>query len=185
MVGGCDMRRKFGKKVLLSAMVCALSIFGLGESAVPIDGGVTDETDYHTPKVIISKEITEFYVHAFIFNGSDGGKGGVYTFTVKKEGSVLMASESHSGSRSPADKKMLRELQAVIDKHELAKRNGTYHITAGLPAEFQPCDFEAVYASGEVLRFTIDSEPDAEWAKEIYLVFAKWFAKKGIGDLPL
>lgn len=179
------MNIKFGSNLLLSAFVCALSIFGAGEAAVPIDGGVTDKTDYHATKTIISKEITEFYVHAFIFCGSNGDEGSVYTFTVKKEGPVLMASESHSGSRSPADEKLLRKLQTIIDKYELVKRNGTYHITAGLPAEFQPCDFETVYASGEILRFTIDSEPDAEWAKEIYLTFAMWFAQKGNGGLPL
>ena len=179
------MNIKFGSNLLLSVFVCALGIFGLGEAAVPIDGGVTDKTDHHAPKTIISKEITEFNVHAFIFNESKEGEGSVYTFTVKKEGSVLMASESHSGSRSPADEKLLRKLQNVIDKYELVKRNGTYHVTAGLPAEFQPCNFETVYASGEVLRFTIDSEPDAEWAKEIYLIFATWFAQKGNGGLVL
>ena len=180
------MNVKFVKKLLLATIICALGVFGLGEGAVSVDGGVTDKTDYHAPKKIISKDITEFYVHCFIFNGrSNDGEGTLYTFKVEKEGSVLMASASPSGSKFSADKKLLRKLQTAIDKHGLAKKNGTYHITAGLPVEFQPCDFEAVYASGEVLRFTIDGEPDAEWAKEIYLIFAKWFAKKGNGGLSL
>lgn len=180
------VNKKMVKRVFLSTVLCTLTLIGLGEGvdAVPIDGGVTDRTDHQAPKAIVSKDITDLYARFFLFDeGSDNGEGDVYTFEIKETGTVLMAFESRSGLSFPADKKLLRKLQDIIDKHSLAAYNGVYEITAGLPVEFQPCDFTAGYASGEVLHFTMDNDPEAEWAREVYQTFAEWFAKKGDASL--
>ena len=44
-------------------------------------------------------------------------------------------------------------------------------------------EFNVVYASGETLRFTINNEPYARWAEDIYGVFADWFSSQGIDAL--
>lgn len=56
------MNVKFVKKLLLATIICALGVFGLGEGVVPVDGGVTDKTDYHAPKEITSKETSIFMI---------------------------------------------------------------------------------------------------------------------------
>lgn len=170
--------QKYRKGLFLTAILCVLTLLGLGggAEAVPIDGGVTDRTDHHAPKTIVSKNITEFYFHFFLFDEEiSSGEGAVHIFTIEREGSVLMAVDAKTGIRFPADKKLLKKLQAIIDKYDLAKKNGIYQVTAGLPVEYQPCDFTAGYASGEILHFTMDNDPDAQWAKDIYQLFVNWF----------
>lgn len=170
--------------ILLAALVLA----GCKKPAVtpsPISGGVTDRTDPLAPKTIASKDISGFYA-TFCPGGewSPGRSTVFYTFEVKPDDAgVLTASEATVSVSAPADKSLLGALQAVIDAHGLAERNGEYRTTAGLPPEFWPCTLTVSYASGEKLSFTHNNEPEQEWAKDIYLAFAEWFASRGIEDL--
>ena len=148
-------------------------------------GGVTDKTDKRAPKVIASKEITEFHAHFLLKEEwSRGHVSEFYTFDVKKDAAgVLTASEGLTGISAPADAGLLSALQGVIDKCGVAQKNGVYYVTAGLPPEFWPCELSVKYASGEKLAFTHDNDPSAEWAKNVYLAFSKWFEARGIDAL--
>ena len=177
-------------KIVLPAFLCAVLLFSLagceGEIIPDINdgtesGGTTDKTDYNAPKEIKSKDITDFHTE-FYLNGEwvPGTEGETYTFDVKEDGfGVLTASESTTGIRCEADDELLSALQTVIDERGLAEKNGVYNITAGLPPEFWPCNLTVNYASGENLTFTTDNNPEADWAKDTYLVFADWFSEKG------
>ena len=148
---------------------------------VPIDGGNTTHIDANAPKEIESGEIADFYAHFYLVGewGKDDGDR-EYIFEVKPdENGVLIASESGSGAQMTADEALLAALQRVIDENELAKNNGIYDVTAGLPPEFQACSVDVNYVSGEYLTFTINNEPESPWAQGFYLAFSDWFAAKG------
>ena len=150
----------------------------------PIDGGVTNRTDADAPKFIESKEICDFDATFCLYGEwSEGNSTCFYTFAIKPESGELTASESTTGVSAKADDELLGALQQIIDEQELVKLNGTYEVTAGLPPEFWPCTLNVNYESGENLTFTYDNDPDAEWAKEMYLAFADWFEKQGKDDL--
>lgn len=179
------------------ALLAALALCGCGRAgkpasepipepeSEPIDGGVTNKTDRNAPKTIESKDISDFYATFCLYGEwSKGNKTCFYTFEVKPdESGVLTASESTVGISAPADDELLQNLQQIIDEQELVKENGTYEVTAGLPPEFWPCTLTVNYKSGENLTFTYDNDPEAAWAREMYLAFANWFAKQGMNDL--
>ncbi len=185
------MRNGKGKRIMriTTILLSALALLSGCHSKpplAPVTGGVTDKSDRKAPKVIESKDISDYSAH-FMLRGewSPGHESVFYTFEVKPDGSgTLTASESVTGVSAPADKSLLDALQAVIDECRLAGENGVYRITAGLdPSEFGPCTLTAHYASGEQLTFTVNNEPSAEWAKKTYLAFADWFATRGIDAL--
>ncbi|MBO4915513.1 MAG: hypothetical protein J5449_09940 [Oscillospiraceae bacterium] len=188
------MINRNGKHIMriTAALLSAFALFGLGgcqggrqNEPEPIAGGVTDKTDRGAPKTIVSKDIAELYA-TFCLEGewSPGRRTSFYTFSVKPDDvGTLTASESVAGVGAPADKALLTALQEIVDRYGLAGQNGEHHTTAGLPPEFGPCTLSVHYASGEKLTFTYDNDPDAAWAKEMYLAFADWFASKGIDAL--
>ncbi len=146
-------------------------------------GGTTNKTDPDAPKVIQSKDITEFQASFFLANRWSGEEENDFQFQIQEENGVLTASEKIRDIRARADEQLLKDLQAVIDKYDLASMNGVYEVTAGLAPECQEREFNAVYASGETLKFTINNEPYARWAEDIYDVFAGWFSAQGIDAL--
>ncbi len=150
-----------------------------------ICGGVTDNTDRKAPKTIVSKDITAFSASMYLLGRWSGpDENMLYDFEIKKnEDGKLFACEKTTGIKAGADKTLLSGLQKVIDDEKLAEQNGLWRVTAGLPPEFQEISFSAEYASGATLRFTCNNDPFADWPKRIYLVFADWFAGRGIGDL--
>ncbi|MBP5383763.1 MAG: hypothetical protein J6Y57_02185 [Lachnospiraceae bacterium] len=149
-----------------------------------VTGGITDRTNHDAPKEIHSDEITGFFADFFLswrWMGEDDHK---FTFSIEKDADgKLIASEKNTGINYPADEELLKALQNVIRTYELPKKNGISKTTAGLPPEFQPSTFKVDYASGERLYFREDNDPDAEWAEDIYTLFADWFADKGIDTL--
>lgn len=181
------MKARRRQVVAMAALICTFALFGLfgcDSSPVsgPVDGGtVTNKTDYNAPKVIESKDIAAYHAHFMLYREwAPGFEDAFFTFEVAPDANgELMASELTTGVSAPADEELLTALQAVIDEHGLAERNGSYRLTAGLPPEFGPCTVNVDYASGENLTFTENNEPDALWAKQTYLVFANWFAGKG------
>ena len=181
------MRKKNRKGVIVMAVLLGLlTLFGLSgckEDAAPepepIDGGTTTHTDANAPKVIESKDITEFSVDFYLSNRWRGDEERYFRFAVKEEGGVLTASEEESGISRPADASLLTALQEIIDKYDLVKENGIYQVTAGLPTEYQARTLFVKDASGETLTFTTNNEPEAAWAESIYDLFADWFAANG------
>jgi hypothetical protein len=145
----------------------------------PVDGGTTTHIDANAPKVIESKDIKEFSVNFYLWNRWRGDEERFFRFLIEEDAGVLTASEELSGISLPADEALLTRLQEIIDKYELVKNNGIYSVTAGLPPEFQERTLFVGYASGETLTFTMNNEPAAEWAEDIYDLFADWFAAKG------
>lgn len=182
---------RYARKFILQALLCVAAFLGLGGCVgaslpdPPVCGGVTDKTDHSAPKTISSGQIAAFHAHFFL-QGEwlPAEKGQFYTFDIEKDSSgVLMASSASPAISFPADAGLLAKLQAIIAEHNLAADNGIYRTTAGLPPAYQPCRFKAVYASGEVLQFTKNNDPDAQWARQTYLLFANWFAEKGNASL--
>ncbi len=203
-----DMRFKKGLGIMcFSALMLALSsLFGCGNdnidkpsrpgknkdvsidqiiSGEPVEGGTVINNDKNAPKEIKSKEITGYYFN-FGLSGewSEGRENAFYTFEIKENGSgVLTVYEQTTGISAPADEEILKSLQDIIDKYELVKMNGRYHLTAGLPPEFAASNLNVDYASGENLSITDNNNPNGEAEQETYLAFSKWFSKNGINDL--
>ncbi len=171
---------------ITAALLSLLALLGLGGCKKPAEaGGVTDKTDPKAPKAIESRDISDFYA-TFCLSGewSPGRVSVFYTFAVKPdEAGVLTASEETTGVRAPADRALLDALQKIIDERKLVGKNGEYRVTAGLPPEFRPSTLTVRYASGEQLSFTRNNDPRAEWSKDMYLVFASWFASRELDAL--
>jgi len=111
--------------------------------------------------------------------GGDDDYSGFYNFLIE-DGQM---SESHLNISVPVSDEVLAELQAIIDRNELVLDNGIDRHTDGLPAEFQPCYFNAVYKSGERLCFSYDNNPFALWAREIFDLFRNTFIENGHDEL--
>lgn len=183
------MARKRKELVLLSALLCALTLFGLGgcrtepEPDDVTSGGTTNRTDYDAPKEIEAKDITQFYATFFLVGEwRPGFQGGQLTFEIKEDDTgrlrATLSSEWDTSS-APADDALLSAVQEIIDEYELVQQNGIYRVTAGLAPEFQHCSMTVEYDSGEQLTFTTNNNPDALWAKNLYLTFAAWLADRG------
>ena len=71
----------------------------------------------------------------------------------------------------------------IITDRNLAASNGIYRVTAGLAPNYGKCWFKAEFGSGETLSFTVNNNPEARWAKDIYDTFARWFSQKGDDSL--
>jgi hypothetical protein len=147
----------------------------------PLCGGTTDRTDHKAPKVINSREITSLSVHFSLVGEWQSGRDIVECELVIKpnESGIVTVTEPTLSISYEVDKELLDKVQDIIDKEGLARKNGIYKVTAGLPPEFQPCYLIVDYASGERLSFTENNEPEAAWAKQMYLLAADWFAQKG------
>lgn len=143
-------------------------------------GGTIDNTDNKAPKVITSKQLTYFSACVYLSTRENQNGEHNFDFEIKQsESSTLTAYEHNLSVSCKADTRMLESLQTIIDKFSLALKNGENRITAGLPPEYQPCTFKALYASGEQLYFRYDNDPFAQWAEEVYTVFAEHFAQNG------
>lgn len=150
-----------------------------------IDGGSINNSDPDAPKEIESVEITEFY--AKFYSGTrfydDEMGGSFYEFIIQNENGKLVASETNTGLRAEADDELLSSLAEYISDEGLAMMNGTSDVTAGLPPEYQPCEVDVTYSSGENIYFTYDNNPYDEWSEKLVDVFADWFSKQGMDGL--
>ena len=151
-----------------------------------ITGGTTKSVDENAPKVITSKDITEMDVGIYVFTRWTNDRDAMeeYHFLIENdENGVLTVKETEHGLSHAADEEILKEIQGIIDKNKLALDNGVYEVTAGLPPEYQPRTFKVNYASGEKLSFTVNNNPEALWAEEMFDAFAAWFSKNGDDSL--
>lgn len=182
-LGACTAPSGSGESASVSISESGSSM--LFSSEEPLCGGTTDRTDWDAPKTIESKDIVQYRASFYLVGEWSPGRGDEqYVFEVLPDANgTPMASEQTSGISYPADAELLGALQSIIDDDSLAAENGVYRVTAGLPPEFQFCELNVSYASGETLAFTTNNNPDAEWAKDTYLAFANWFAKQGDDSL--
>lgn len=143
-------------------------------------GGTTDNSDRSAPKVITSKQLCYLRTNFYLSTRETENGGHNFDFEVRQdESGAVTAAEKHHSVSSTAEPSLLERLQAVIDKYRLAYNNGEDRITAGLPPEYQPCTFKALYASGEKIYFRCNNEPYSQWAEEIYTIITDHFALSG------
>lgn len=143
-------------------------------------GGVTKRSDDDTPKVIISKDIMIFDTN-FVYE-CEPGSYAHYNFNAKKQadGSVeLTEGYGEWESKVVVGPEFLISLQTIIDKHNLAKLNGVYEVTSGLPFEYEPCSLLCKYESGESIYFCKDGNPESEWMGDITKLFSAEFSADG------
>ncbi len=139
-------------------------------------GGVADWSNKNAPKTIESKDITLFKTY-FIHADRAGG----YTrcdFGAEKQtgGTVALTSKSYSDeTKIEVDAEFLLSLQEIIDKHSLASFNGTNRVTSGLPYQCEPCHLHCEYASGEIINFYMNGNPDSEWMSDFVALFSTVF----------
>ena len=173
---------------IMTAAFCLTSLIGLlfsschkgTEEDLPVSGGRTVLTDPNAPKTVRSKELTGFSADLYLDNRWSGDEEHEFAFSVAPdESGALQASEEHAGIRLPADHALCGALADVIAEYDLAAMNGLYDVTAGLPPEFAAHTFEAAYASGETISFTVNNDPVSPWGEAVYDVFAYWFAEHG------
>ena len=176
--------KKTIKRSARLTLLAPLMLFGFGGSKhrPRVEcGGTTVKTDHNAPKEIKSKDITDLHVTFYLQgNWSSFERKEHFSFDVKpNENGELTVTELTENMSVPADKELLIQLQQVVDETRLALSNGVYKVTAGLPPPYQPCYVTINYASGEQIQFTENNNPDAKWAKAMYLTFANWFTKHG------
>lgn len=176
------MKLRKGRRIM-AALLCFSMLFGLFGCNKTDAGGRIDQTDHDAPKVIQSKEITEFYASFFLAAHETADGKHDFLFRIETEDDILTASEEASGLSRPADETLLTALQEVIDEQALVSQNGVYNVTAGLAPGHQKCELHVTYASGETLRFTVNNDPRAAWAEGIYDAFAQWFSEQGDDSL--
>ena len=174
--------KKQWKKLISAAM--ALLMMGCGKTADPEDittGGRINMTDPDAPKVIQSKEIVEFYTSFYLYTRWRAEEYHSFQFQIKPDGSgAWTVTEIGSETTCAADETLMTALQDVIDRKELASMNGFCEYTAGVAPEYGECILRVTYASGETLNFTVDNDPESEWAAMFCDVFADWFKQNDI-----
>ena len=169
--------------LLLLCAIAALCLCACSKPA-PTTGNTVDLTDPDAPTVIESCEITEFYASFFHRDcESEEGKH-EFSFRIAKGEGGLTVAEEVSARSVPADEALLLRLQQIIEEEELAALNGQHRYTAGLAPECSEREFTVTYASGEVLTFTLNNDPDAVWTKRMYTVFSEWFTAQGESIFP-
>ena len=171
------------KKLLTLFLVAATSLgtlFTFGGCSRPsdtdcMDGGVTRRHSYDAPKVILSTEIVALDTNFFLYD-EDGSGGTRWSFSVRREGAAFLLTARPRGQEARAvavDEAFLREVHAVLLKHDLPRRNGFDEVTSGLPFEYAPCSLSVDYASGERLYFHKDGDPESAWARDLRNLFLK------------
>ena len=177
------------KKGILFALIAMLAVVPAGcirhaeefDPVGPISGGKVDRTDYTAPKKVKSRELTYFSDKFFLYGRYNYERDASYNFEVVKndDGSVSIEEKACYQVKCRTDEHILKELQAIIEKYELAKLNGVDKHTAGLPPEYQPSYFEAKYASGESIYFSRNNDPDDPCAREVLKLLGDEFAEQG------
>ena len=171
------------KKLLTLFLFAATSLgtlFTFGGCSRPsdtdcMDGGVTRRHSYDAPKVILSTEIVALDTNFFLYE-EDGSGGTRWSFSVRrKEGGFLLSvkKRGRDAVEKVVSKDFLKEVHAVILKHDLPRRNGFDVVTSGLPFEYAPCSLSVDYASGERLYFHKDGDPRSAWANDLKALFLR------------
>ena len=139
----------------------------------PICGGVVDRSDHSAPKAIASKEITSFSTSFWRYDeDSPNHEARRWCISVAKDDAgELWAEINGNKAKIRGGNALLTEVQEVIDRFGLTKRNGVDRITSGLPPQYGPTWLKAEYASGERLYFQTNGDPDSPWTAAILGIF--------------
>lgn len=148
------------------------------------DGGKVDNSQ-EAPKEIISKNIDSFSTSFYLINEEDPNLSGGYSFSIKQDenGKYILSEDMRYKISVETDKSILDSVQAIIEENDLIKLNGMESYTSGLPEEYAPCEFRAIYDSGEQLYFFVDNNPEAKWASSLKELFFGEFKSKGHDDI--
>lgn len=150
----------------------------------PVCGGKTDLTDYDAPKSVQSEELisftTRFYRQMDFVYRNDRS----YSFSMKKlDDGTYQIGEEESELSCVTDADFAARLEKLIRDNDIAKLNGIYTETAGLPFEYAPESLNAVYASGESINYHFDGNPESSWNGMVLDLFAKEFDSHGLNEL--
>ena len=146
-------------------------------------GGHVNNSDPNAPKEIISKKLicfeTGFYAKAY--NNPMGSAA--FSFTVKRDSENAPLILAYDGKMIETDETFLDAIQAFIDRDGMAKMNGNYEFTYGVPPECQGYRITAVYESGEKIDFNTMGGPYLQWCNDLYKVLCNELVRHGIEDL--
>ena len=146
-------------------------------------GSFHDNSDREAPKEIESKEIVEFSARFFVFDDFDSSHGSLYRYEITSADGVYTLSEKRRYRiETEISENNLADVQALIEKNNLASLNGIHSQTDGLPAEYQPCYLDVLYASGETLSFSFDGEPYSKWMRDFRSYFDSVFTEAGFEE---
>ncbi len=183
-IGLCACSKKAGDektddpdKTVTKAVVQSAAIT---EEEDVICGGTTNKTDYDAPKEIKSDNLVRLSMGFYHEDKYDKSNGRYYIFVLEPDADgKLILKDSYVGEGFEVSESVLDGAQEIIKKYDLAKANGVNKITAGLPPEYEECDFIAEYDSGERISFAENSDPSSEWGNEFIEYFADIFAENG------
>lgn len=175
--------------VLLIGCVCMLSLLGgcKGKKPafipeIPTSGGVTDRTDPDAPKQIESEDLISLHTEFFCEDELDESRTGRYVFDLgrSEDGSLTLSVSGVISAGVPVSDAAAKGAQAIIKEQKLAEWNGIDRITAGLAPECGPCSLEAVYASGETIRFRKDGDSRSAWSRAFESYFLQVLTEAGV-----
>ncbi len=150
-------------------------------------GGRVEHSDPMAPKTIKSKDIVSLRVSVCYKNAIYSGIDGWYDFELYKNdaGTMMLKHGRLETTECEADKELLENAQAIIDKYELAKANGKESYTQGLSPEYQPYLLDVKYASGEKLYFYLQGNPYDGWSCAFVDLFRAYLASKGFEQFAI
>ncbi len=157
---------------------------GVGEGDV-VNGGRVDYSDKKASKVIKSEELIYFQTSFHLAADEIYNDLRDYSFqmTTAENGNIYISEGYDESIKCQTDGIFVANLAQLIKDHNLAALNGVKRKTYGLPPEFDTCSLSAEYASGEVLSFYDDGDPNSDWTNAVFDLFAKEFTAHGINDL--
>lgn len=165
--------------VAVSSLLFAVTGCRHAEDDAKVNGGVTRRSSYDAPKVILSTEIIALETKFFLLEWEEGGysDGGSYWFFgVRREGEGFLLTAKSRGlapRTTVVDSTFLRNVHAIILKHDLPRLNGFDEVTSGLAPQCAPCSLAVDYASGERLYFQKNGNPRAGWANDLKALFLR------------
>jgi hypothetical protein len=130
---------------------CALAgINNLGENREEMPGMRTDRTNNNAPKVIYSKNVTEFWASFYYDDPYSFSPSGFEDVSLQQQsdGTYLLKLTRYPET-AEVDESVAAGLQNIIEKHDLPKLNGHSVQTAGLPPSAGEYFVQVVYDSGE------------------------------------
>ena len=168
------------KKLFLTIIGFLMVLTGCQKETEP-DIGTGGEVDNSTdaPKMIESKNITEFSFEFFVYYWLEEGEDLSDNYCLKVKDGIVSA----FGIEEEADEQLMSDIQTLIDKYQLVENNGVDKYTSGLAPEYQPFTFEAVYDSGEKLYFSMDNGPYDDWEIDFFKLFYNYMISKGHDEL--
>ncbi len=142
-------------------------------------GGVTDRSDPSAPKTIAAEVIVSLDTYFCAYDPILQQNGFYHFAMTQNDDATYILDGGQSAGSVVALAQVAQEVRALIDAHHLAALNGTDRVTAGLPPEYQPQSFRAVFDTGEVLYFRNNGNPQCVWGLALKRLFAKAFAAAG------